>query len=154
MLFAHAPKLVLAGPYPVIRPVADRAAALAAEVVVLSCEMATPIDDVVGFDWAVVAVDAATPTAVQLDRAVDNLADGLRRGALVVVASDRPVAQAARRFADDLARASGLPTGEAFAVAACEAGVVTWAVDAQAEDEAAHLLERIGAPVGDGVPEA
>jgi hypothetical protein len=154
MLFAHAPKLVLAGSYPVIRPVADRAAALDAEVVVLSSEMAAPMDDVVGFDWAVVAIDAATPTAVQLDRAVDSLADGLRRGALVVVASDRPVTQAAKRFADDLARASGLPTGEAFAVAACEAGVVARAGDPPAEDEAAHLVERIGAPVAGGVPAA
>jgi hypothetical protein len=154
MLFAHAPKLVLAGSCPVIRPVADRAAALDAEVVVLSSEMAAPTGDVVGFDWAVVAIDAATPTAVQLDRAVDSLADGLRRGALVVVASDHPVTQAAKRFADDLARVSGLPTGEAFAVAACEAGVVAWAVDAQAEDEAAHLVERIGAPVGGGAPAA
>ncbi|NRD27884.1 hypothetical protein [Frigoribacterium sp. VKM Ac-2836] len=154
MLFAHAPKLVLAGPYPMIRPVADRAAALDAEVVVLSSELTTPIDDIVGFDWAVVAIDAATPTAVQLDRAVHSLASGLRRGALVVVASDRPVTQAAKRFADDLAEASGLATGESFAVAAYEVGVVAWAADAQAEDEAAHLLQRIGAPVGGGVPAA
>lgn len=146
MLFAHAPKLVLAGSYPVVRPVADRAAALDAEVLVLSSDVVAPLDDVVGFDWAVVAVDDATSTEVQLDRAVAGLAGGLRRGALVVLSSEHPVQQLAARFADDLSRASGLPLGEAFAVAACEAGAITWGVDAQAVDEAAHLVERIGAP--------
>lgn len=152
MLFAHAPKLVLAGSYPAIRPVADRAAALDAEVVVLSSPITAPIDDIVGFDWAVVAVDGATPVAEQLDRAVESLAGGLRRGALVVVASEQPVGPAARRFATDLARVTGLPTGEAFAVAACEAGAITWGVDDEAVDEAAHLVSRIGLPALDGPP--
>lgn len=146
MLFAHAPKLVLAGSYPAIRPVADRAAALDAEVVLLSSEMAAPIDDIVGFDWAVVAVDATAPTAAQLDRAVESLACGVRRGALVVITSARPVGQAARRFAAALAQATGLPSGEGFAVAVCEAGTITWAVDDQAAGEAAHLVSRIGSP--------
>lgn len=154
MLFAHAPKLVLTGSVPALRAVADRAAALDADVVLTFNGGVVPFDDVVGFDWAIVAVDDTKPVGPQLDDAVEALAGGLRRGALVVVASDRPIEQDARRFTDDLARTSGLRAGESFAVVACEAGVVSWGVDTQAVDEARHLVSRIGSPSGSSAPEA
>ncbi|ROS47982.1 hypothetical protein [Frigoribacterium sp. PhB24] len=146
MLFAHAPKLVLTGPYEALRPVADRAAALGSEVVLAGADLDLPVGDVAGFDWAIVAVDEASPSAPQLARAADVLATGLHRGALVVVASGRPIDPGVEVFSAELERRRGLSAGDAFAVVSCVADAVVWGSDAQAVDDASHLVARIGVP--------
>lgn len=146
MLFAHAPKLVLTGSYAALRGVADRASALDADVVVVCAGADLALDDVRGFDWAMLALDEATPKASQVEAALPALAGGLRRGALVIVAADGPVDDEARHVATELALRTGLDLGGSFAVVACRAGEISWGVDEQAVDEARYLVSRIGAP--------
>lgn len=159
MYFAHAPKLVLTGSFPAIRPMADRAAALDAEVVLLGVADAVDVGDVAGFDVAVVAVDDEGDAAVEaLDRAADLITGGLRRGALIVVASAAPLEAEGHRFAEGLSCRSGLAAGRDFQVVGVECrrpstpggepgAEVTWSLDPEGAEHARYLLTRIGAPL-------
>jgi hypothetical protein len=168
--FAHAPKLVLTGVLPALRPLADRAAALDAEVVLVGAPAVeppapAPVADVAGFDVAIVAVEA-DDVARQLDAAADLLAPGLRRGALVVVASRGPAESLGRCFAVDLGRRSGLDVGRDFHVAGVECSArpdatsgaqeasadVAWTLGPDGAEHVRYLLSRIGAPVLAGAP--
>ena len=166
MYFAHAPKLVLTGVLTALRPLADRAAALDAEVVLVGGPVSTPpgdavpVADVAGFDVAIVAVDVDAP-ARQLDSAADLLAPGLRRGALVVIASRETFESLGRCFAVELGRRSGLDVGRDFHVAGAHCGTrtdpvsgveeasadVAWTLGPDGAEHVRYLLSRIGAPV-------